>query len=412
MKDLSDGEPLEDDDGTGTVGPRGVLIVSSSSARAAELAPHVQDAGFEAWTVAPDEAGFGAARAIPPALVLVDAGAGDPAALRFISRLRGALGSRAPSVIAIVEGEEPCFELAFGRGACDVLSWPVPASLLRVKVARHVRRLIPAVIGGFAIRRILGRGGMGTVYLAERQGELSALKVLEPPSGGHDAESVARFRRECDALRSLCAPGIPRFLEAGRDGDAFFCAMEYVAGETLAKALERGPLTDSEVVRIVAEVGEALEEMHAIGLIHRDVKPHNVIRGRDGRLRLVDFGLARTADDLELTRASEVLGTVAYMAPELLRGERASASVDAFALGMTTFEAALGASPIVGSTFDVASRIARGELPRPSERLAGAAPELVAVVEGLLAVDPDERLTIREARARVRGLPGVERMAG
>lgn len=422
MKELTDGEPQLTERGSSAEDPLTVLVVGADLARATDLLPHVRAAGFPAEVAAPDAAAFDRALASPPALLIADIGERDVATLRFADRLRQTLGSLAPAVIAIVEGDETSFERAFVYGAKDVLSRPVTPSLLRVQVARHIRRPSPGIVGGYRILRVLGRGGMGTVYLAQcppaarvasgaapAPPELAALKVLETPSTGLDAESVARFRRECAALRALTAPGIPRFLEAGRDGDAFFCAMEYVAGETLARALERGPLTDLEVARIVDEVGEALEEIHALGLIHRDVKPGNVIRGRDGRHRLVDFGLARAKDDWALTRPSEVLGTVAYMAPELIRGEPIGDAADAFALGMTAFEAALGASPLEGSTYDVASRIAQGKVPRAGERLAGAASELVAALDGLLAADPRARMPIAEARAKVKSLTSSRR---
>jgi CheY-like chemotaxis protein len=390
-----------------------VLLLAAEDGRLAEIAAQVRDAGFSARIARPGTATLREAVLAPPTLVIVDVEGDDAAPLRTVDRIRRSLGALTPYVLAIVEGDETSYERAFVYGARDVLSRPVAPSLLRVKVARHARNSAPpaTVVGGCSVRGVLGRGGMGTVYLAERPGMDGpvALKVLGDGVSAIEAEALARFRREWEALRAAGGCGVPRFLDAGRDGDTFYYLMEYIPGETLAQSLARGPLDEAELVPVVRDVAAALEQIHEIGLVHRDVKPANVIlapRGARGpasaAARLVDFGLAKTRGDHALTKAQDVLGTVAYMAPELIRGEPIDTGVDAFALGMTALEAALGRLPVDGSSYAIASRRASGVVARASVCGAGVlSSEVASVLDGLLAPDARERLSAREARARL-----------
>jgi predicted Ser/Thr protein kinase len=385
-----------------------VLIVSADGKDAESLAATVAEAGFRSALAGPDAAGLREATENHLALVFARIGRDDRSVLHFIEGLQRNLGSTAPPVLAVVTGDDACFERAYLYGARDVIASPVPPSLLRVKVARLARRRSRiGRIGSFVLRKILGRGGMGTVYLAERTGssEPVALKAIDAGPGGADAESVARFHRECELLRSIAAPGVPRFFDAGRDGDVFYCVMEYVAGKPLTRVVEAGPLDAESIAQLLDELGETLDSLHAAGLVHRDVKPGNVILGEDGRAWLIDFGLAKRQLDHALTRADDVLGTVPYMAPEVIVGLPGGAPADAFALGMTALEAGLGACPIDGSHFSVAARYAKGQVPSARERLRGAPSWLISLIDALLVPEPGLRLSIagmRERLARIR----------
>jgi serine/threonine protein kinase len=257
------------------------------------------------------------------------------------------------------------------------------------------------------VKHVLGRGGMGTVYLAQKRGVAVALKVLDVSSQQVEPEALTRFKREVDALRTLRGPSMPRFYEAGRIEDCFFLAMEYVPGRTLAQLAAERPLAERELVRVADQVAAALEAIHAIGLVHRDVKPSNVVVTPAGAAKLVDFGLVKVATDRSLTRRDDVMGTVPYMAPELLRGAPADARCDAFALGMTALEALLGRCPVEGRSFDVAMARVRGEVPNPFRFLAGkVSPGLLTLIDGLVACDPERRLTVAQARERFARLLG------
>ncbi|MBI3722786.1 protein kinase [bacterium] len=371
-----------------------------------ELVPGLCAEGFAVRVCRPDPANLNPALIRPPVLLILDLGTDHERILDFAERVRNGLGDRAPEAIALAEGGEEIFERAFARGARDVLAKPVASAVLRVKSALHARASssLPGNLGGYRILRLLGRGGMGTVYFAEKDGLQVALKVLDLGTEPADPEALARFRRETDILRSIHAPGIPAFLEAGRVDECFFLAMEYVPGETLYIALHRKALTEAEGARVITDVAGALEAIHKTGLIHRDVKPANVILSPGGGSKLVDFGLAKLAIDFGLTRSDEVVGTIQYMAPEVVLGENATPATDAFALGMTALEALAGKSPLLsGTTDEMAEQLADGKVPRVSDvapKLGGA---VRRVVDGLLEPKPKKRMTLAEARAALAG---------
>jgi CheY-like chemotaxis protein len=349
-----------------------------------------------------------------PPLILADDLPGDERALELVRRVHAALGTLAPHAIALVSGgSESVFERAFAAGAVDVLSYPIAPALLHVKLERHARHLaLPTGrFGRFRIQRVLGRGGFGTVFLAdvthgESAGTLVALKVI-PLDAIRDApESLTRFYRESETLRSLESKRVPRFVDAGRVDDSFFCAMEFIPGENLASVLSREPLGDDATERVLDDVAATLVELHEAGLVHRDVKPSNVIVTPGGTSRLVDFGLAKCSIDPSVTRAGEVLGTVRYMAPELLRGEPASPATDAFALGVTALEAALGGSAVESSNAEFVRKRSRGVTPLASELIPRGCAALRLVLDGLLHPESGHRLPLASARVLLRDCVG------
>ncbi|MBI3724175.1 serine/threonine protein kinase [bacterium] len=317
-----------------------------------------------------------------------------------MTTLKQTLGTRAPPALAIVAGDdERELENAYDAGARDVLARPVPVALLRVKALRYASRdrHSPRRIGDYEVVRVLGRGGTGTVYLAMRGALPVALKVLDVRDA--EPETLARCRREADLLRALTCREIPRFVDAGRLQDDVFFAMEFVPGETLHALAARGPLPEPLVARVLGDVARALATIHAAGLVHRDVKPANIIVPPAGPAKLVDFGIAKLMSDRTLTRGDVIVGTTPYLAPELFAGEEADTATDAFALGMTGLEALLGRCPLEGSRFSIASRLLRGDVPDPVQLLPHADRRLVAMIEGLLARERRVRHGIAHARA-------------
>ncbi len=345
-----------------------------------------------------------------PRLIVLDVPRGSAAILDLIPRIASRLGTFGPPVLAVIDPEDgELMDRAFAQGAADVLQRPVAAPLLRVKVQQKARVSSSpgAAIGGYSILRVLGRGGMGTVFLSERDGQRYALKVLDANASA-DAEALARFRREMDSLRALRGPGIPRFYEAGRTADSFFYVMEYVEGETLSEAIVRAPLDDAKLRTVIVDIARALHAMHATQLIHRDVKPGNIILTTDGRAMLIDYGLAKFESDFSLTRRDEVMGTILYMAPEIIRGKDAGPPSDAFSLGMTALHAAQGFAPLDGTAAHVARRIMAGDVPRATGRLHHLSPELADVIDGLLEADPARRLGLEDAQRRLAPDPSPE----
>jgi hypothetical protein len=210
-------------------------------------------------------------------------------------------------------------------------------------------------IGPYAVREEIGRGGMGVVYAAEdeRLGRSVALKML-PPAYSRDAVARERLAREARAAAALSHPSIATiYALEDIDGDLFI-ASELVRGATLRSALAPGPLPREQLLDTLSQIAEALAAAHAHGIVHRDLKPENVLRGTDGRIKVVDFGIARSLTPLPdaragLTLTGAQLGTPGYMAPEQLRGRPIDARADVFAFGVMAYELATGSHPFGGS---------------------------------------------------------------
>ncbi len=248
--------------------------------------------------------------------------------------------------------------------------------------------------------RVLSRiadGGMATVYLAldERLEREVALKVMRQHLV-HDETFVSRFRREARSAAALSHPNVVAVYDQGQDGEQMFLAMEYVPGQTLREVLrDEGTLSPRAALDLLEPVLMALAEAHAKGLIHRDVKPENVILNDNGTVKVADFGLARAVSSQTMTSSSGVLlGTVAYLSPEQVERGIADARSDVYAAGLMLFEMLTGTKAFTGETpIHVAYQHVHGGVPRPSERVADLPPELDDLVAVATARDPDERPT-------------------
>jgi non-specific serine/threonine protein kinase len=254
----------------------------------------------------------------------------------------------------------------------------------------------------YRVTERLGGGGMGEVYLAEdtRLGRQVALKFL-PPETQRDQESRALLVREARAASVLRSPNIAVTYDLLEEGDALFIVMEYVEGETLATRLASGPLKVREAVDVAQQVADALDEAHAHRIIHRDVKSANLMLTRRGLVKVLDFGLARFDDRgesfrretmLQLTSPGLVRGTVSYMAPEQLLGNKFDHRVDIFALGIVLYEMIAGRLPFVGETLaEITDRILHAE-PDALTGFNHAVPtELDAIARKALEKTPDFR---------------------
>ncbi len=210
------------------------------------------------------------------------------------------------------------------------------------------------IVGHYRITGLLGEGGMGVVYLAEdtRLGRTIALKAIV--SSTEDAETrVARLRREARAAAALNDSGIATVYALEEIDGRLFIASEYVPGETLRDEIARGPASPARVLETGRALAAALAAAHAGGVVHRDLKPENIVRTPDGRVKILDFGLARFVDahgDGANLTGDGVIGTPAYMAPEQIRGADLDGRVDLFALGVILYEMAAGVHPFAAPT--------------------------------------------------------------
>jgi eukaryotic-like serine/threonine-protein kinase len=254
------------------------------------------------------------------------------------------------------------------------------------------------VLGRYRLGARLGSGGFGTVFAArdERLGRPVAVKVI--PSSGPAPE---RGAREALAAARLDHPGIVAVFDAGEEGDSRYLVSELVEGRTLDRLEADGALSDRDVVRIGLTLAGALAHARDRGVIHRDVKPQNVIVPHDrddarAAAKLADFGIAHLADGESLTRTGDVVGTLAYMAPEQAAGERIDDRADLYALALVLYEALAGANPVRGASPAATARRVGTVLP-PLERARPDLPErLCAALDRALAPDPEARGELEE----------------
>ncbi|MEQ4520497.1 PASTA domain-containing protein [Pseudarthrobacter sp. B907] len=244
----------------------------------------------------------------------------------------------------------------------------------------------------YLIRSKLARGGMSTVYLAtDRRLERDvALKVLHPHMAG-DPQFLDRLGREAKAAARLSHPHVVGVLDQGEDGPLAYLVMEYIKGHTLRDVLkDKGALTPRLALALIDPVVEGLGAAHAAGLIHRDVKPENVLIADDGRIKIGDFGLARAITTTTSTGA--LIGTVAYLSPELVMGRQADARSDIYSLGIMLYEMITGRQPFDGEVpIQVAYQHVNSSVGAPSELVPGLAGELDELVQWCTANDPEQR---------------------
>ncbi|CAM5779895.1 Stk1 family PASTA domain-containing Ser/Thr kinase [Cellulomonas persica] len=261
------------------------------------------------------------------------------------------------------------------------------------------------VNGRYEVVSRIARGGMATVYLAvdRRLDRDVALKVMHAhlAEGTSGADFVARFRREARAAARLTHPGLVGVYDQGVDGETSYLTMEYVDGANLRRRLaEQGALSVEESLRVAESVLDALAAAHRTGLVHRDIKPENVLLATDGRIKLADFGLARAVTEVTSTTSGTVLGTVAYLAPELVVHGASDARTDVYACGILLYEMLTGRQPFVGETpIQVAFQHVNSEMPAPSDEVDWLPVEIDDLVRALGAREPDDRPTDAAAAA-------------
>jgi hypothetical protein len=273
---------------------------------------------------------------------------------------------------------------------------PVPVSSVAVALPTH-----ELVLGRYRPVRPLGSGGNGSVWLAldEQTGLDVALKIIP-----REGKGAARAEREALAARRLRHDRCVRAYDVGHDRSHVYIAYEYVPGRTIREALESGALTDRKVVEVAAQILDALAHAHRAGIVHRDVKPSNVLlENRDAvAVRLLDFGLAQFDGADTLTAVGDVPGTLAYIAPERLAGEDASAASDVWAVGVFLWEALAGRHPFWGMPLQqVAKAIETGAPPLEGER-PDLPRRLVTAIERALASAPASRPRASELAVELR----------
>jgi serine/threonine-protein kinase len=252
------------------------------------------------------------------------------------------------------------------------------------------------IAGRYALEGRLGSGGMSTVHLAfdTRLERHVAVKLLAEHLA-EDPTFVSRFQREAMSAARLIHPNIVQVFDSGLDqrSGQHFIVMEYIEGQSCAEILrDRGWLGVDETLPIILGSCAGLDYAHSKGVVHRDVKPGNLLRANDGGVKLADFGIAKATEQASITQAGSVLGTAAYLAPEQGRGENAGPAADIYALGVVTYQLLAGRLPYEGASLTELALKQQQERPTPLDRLvASVSPELAEAVEVALRLDPAAR---------------------
>jgi serine/threonine-protein kinase len=278
------------------------------------------------------------------------------------------------------------------------------------------------IAGRYRLEGRLGYGGMSTVHLAmdQRLERQVAVKLLAEHLADDEA-FVSRFQREAQAAARLVHPNIVQVFDSGRDQHTgqYFIVMEYIEGSSCAEILrDEGWMEVYDALAIIEQACEGLNYAHRHGVVHRDVKPGNLLRSREGEVKLADFGIAKATEQSSITQVGSVLGTAAYLAPEQARGEEAGPSADLYALGVVTYQLISGRLPYEATSLtELALKQQQEEPPTLDTLVAAVSPELADAVAIALALDPHDRYqTAREMRRALSdgaaGVPPAEPLKG
>ena len=315
--------------------------------------------------------------------------------------------------------------LTTGLPAAPPAGTPPPAAVLgldRTQTAAPAARPAPVNPGSlghgdmlanrYRIQRLLGKGGMGAVYLAHDEvlGDVVALKLISSAWAADETAMVERFKREAAAARKVSSPNVIRIHDLGeaRPG-MLYLSMEYVQGRTLADVItSRGLVPVADCVDILGQICVGLEAAHQAGVIHRDLKPGNVLVGERNAVKIIDFGLAKATASDGMTATGMLMGTPYYMSPEQVRGRRVDASSDIYSLGALAYHLVTGRPPFSGENAIAVGFAHLSETPSPPRQLRGELGlELDRTIMKALAKEPGERpRSAAEFRTSMNGAPG------
>ena len=340
-------------------------------------------------------------------LVLVGLAPGDTADAGWLAALR--LRPNAPVPIVFADGDPGDDDVLVRTGVArqnkQRLTKEAIGAALRAAMQQRLERMsagsaahkaepdkesaAPVDIKGYRMLRKLGEGGMSQIFLAEntRTGRIGALKVLTVTS--NEITDLKLFIKEYDIISKLDSPYIVRIYDHGVADDHIFIAMEYLPGGNLKDRMALG-LGPHEALDILVQLGRALDIVHCVGVVHRDIKPHNVMFRDSNALVLVDFGVSRVSQQTSVIRAGQIVGTPTYISPDAILGHTVDGRSDLYSTGVMLFEMLTGKPPYTGNSLgELLLKHTRDDVPRLPSRLA----PYQELTERLLAKSPDERFS-------------------
>jgi serine/threonine protein kinase len=258
--------------------------------------------------------------------------------------------------------------------------------------------MIGKLVLNYELKSIIGEGGMGSVYLAEHTQvkRKVAIKVLRPQFTKNE-EIKARFKNEASTMAHLHHPNIVSLFDYLEDESGMYLIMEYVEGKPLDEYINTvtGPMPEAKAIPIMEQVLSAFDYAHDQGVVHRDIKPANIIVGNDGRVKILDFGIARLLGEQgqHMTKTGTQMGTVFYMSPEQVQGKKADNRSDIYSLGVTFYQMLTGINPYQGITteYEVYNKIVKEDLPNPKEIYPGVPDYLTSILRKALQKEPTDR---------------------
>ena len=426
-------------------GARGTLLLADPDAPVRNvLALRLRNEGYAVRTVADGRGALEEVRRERPGLILAEAVLPGLDGFALLDSLKREGKGTIPFVFLSSRSDSLSVNKGLLLGASDYLEKPVNVEVLLTKVEKILGRGIEAreassrlslsdlsmggtatypmvtfeelrpdvhIMGRFRIQAELGEGAMGKVFKAldERLEEEVVLKVMKIPLSG-DARVLELFKREIRLARKITHTGVVRIHDFWDAGPLSFVTMEYLEGQDLSQAIDkRGAFPVPVAVRVAIELFEALEAAHAVGVVHRDIKPHNVLMLPTGQIKVLDFGIAQGLEASGTdagTLTGTIAGTPAYMSPEQILGERVDARTDLYSGGVVLYELLTGDTPFRGeNSMATVTMHLNVPAPPPSARNASVSPALDAVVLRLLAKDRRQRpAAAREVASELRAL--------
>lgn len=414
---------------------KGVILLLESDLNLADLAQYILERrGYEVHHARDGREGLTLFRRLNPDLVILDILLDGMDGISVCREIRRQYSDEIlPILILSAAGDEDHIIEGFEAGANDYLVKPYKAVELiaktrvmigkrrRLSSRRRTKKMIyrvmagekvdlsgePYGLGEYRMEECLGRGSMGAVFLVRRpdEGERMAVKVLDPDLHA-DKRGIQRFLREANTLRELDHPSIVKIFEVGCTQGFHYYAMEYVDGRSLLEIIERDydAIDETLVASLLVRISHSLEAMWNAGLIHRDIKPNNVLLTREGSPKLVDFGLAKGVNDVGLTRTGIIYGTPNYMSPEQIQGLPLDFRTDIYSLGATAYHMLCGAPPFdCMTTRRILYRHIFEAVTPPAKTNPSVSEAVNAVILRMLEKEPEKRFDSYDELRRALG---------